>query len=69
MKRVLPLANKLDPVKGLIPRELIDEMAELGYFAILIPVEYGVLGLGAYEYCLVAEELSRERNSTAWCQV
>ncbi len=59
MNRVLPLANKLDPEKGLIPRELIDEMAELGYFAILIPEQYGGLGLGAYEYCLVAEELAR----------
>ena len=29
MQRVLPLANKLDPEKGLIPRELIDEMAAL----------------------------------------
>ena len=65
MKRVLPLANKLDPEKGLIPRELIDEMAELGYFAILIPEEYGGLGLGAYEYCLVAEELSRGWMSVA----
>ncbi|QQX82857.1 acyl-CoA dehydrogenase family protein [Cupriavidus necator] len=59
IERVLPLANKLDPEKGQIPRELIDEMAELGYFGILIPEEYGGLGLGAYEYCLVAEQLSR----------
>lgn len=59
MERVLPLANKLDPEKGQIPRDLIDEMAELGYFGILIPEEYGGLGLGAYEYCLVAEQLSR----------
>lgn len=59
MERVLPLANKLDPEMGKIPRELIDEMAELGYFGILIPEEYGGLGLGAYEYCLVAEQLSR----------
>lgn len=59
MERVLPLANKLDPEKGAIPRELIDEMAELGFFGILIPEEYGGLGLGAYEYCLVAEQLSR----------
>jgi len=65
MKRVLPLANKLDPEKGAIPRELIDEMAELGYFAILIPEEYGGLGLGAYEYCLVAEELARGWMSVA----
>ncbi|SEB24744.1 acyl-CoA dehydrogenase family protein [Variovorax sp. YR216] len=65
MKRVLPLANKLDPEKGSIPRELIDEMAELGYFSILIPEEYGGMGLGAFEYCLVAEQLSRGWMSVA----
>ncbi|MES1264950.1 MAG: acyl-CoA dehydrogenase family protein, partial [Variovorax sp.] len=65
MKRVLPLANKLDPEKGSIPRELIDEMAELGYFSILIPEEYGGLGLGAFEYCLVAEQLARGWMSVA----
>lgn len=65
MKRVLPLANRLDPEKGLMPRELIDEMAELGYFSILIPEEYGGLGLGAFEYCLVAEQLARGWMSVA----
>ena len=65
MHRVLPLANKLDPEKGLIPRELIDEMAELGYFAILIPEQSAGLGLGASEYCLVAEELARGWMSVA----
>jgi butyryl-CoA dehydrogenase/acyl-CoA dehydrogenase len=65
LERVLPLANKLDPEKGAIPRELIDEMAELGYFGILIPEEYGGLGLGAYEYCLVAEQLARGWMSVA----
>lgn len=63
--RVRPLADKLDPVKGEMPRELIDEMAELGYFGILIPEEYGGLGLGAFEYCLVAEELARGWMSVA----
>lgn len=65
MRRVLPLANKLDPEKGSIPRDLIDEMAELGYFSILIPEEYGGMGLGAFEYCLVAEELARGWMSVA----
>jgi len=63
--RVRPLADKLDPIKGEMPRELIDEMAELGYFGILIPEEYGGLGLGAFEYCLVAEELARGWMSVA----
>jgi alkylation response protein AidB-like acyl-CoA dehydrogenase len=63
--RVRPLADKLDPVKGEMPRELIEEMAELGYFGILIPEEFGGLGLGAFEYCLVAEELARGWMSVA----
>lgn len=62
---VLPAANRLDPVKGLIPQEIIDQMGDLGYFGILISEEHGGLGLGAYEYCLVAEELSRGWMSVA----
>lgn len=62
---VRPTADRLDPVKGDIPRELIDQMAELGYFGILVPEEYGGLGLGAFEYCLVAEELARGWMSVA----
>jgi alkylation response protein AidB-like acyl-CoA dehydrogenase len=62
---VLPAANRLDPVKGDMPRELIERMGELGFFAILIPEELGGLGLGAFEYCLVAEELARGWMSVA----
>jgi alkylation response protein AidB-like acyl-CoA dehydrogenase len=62
---VLPAANRLDPVKGDMPRELIEQMGELGFFGILIPEEYGGLGLGAFEYCLVAEELARGWMSVA----
>jgi alkylation response protein AidB-like acyl-CoA dehydrogenase len=58
-EEVTPVANKLDPEHGEIPRELIAQMGELGFFGILVPKEYGGLGLGAFEYCLVAEELSR----------
>ncbi len=64
-EEVTPIANKLDPVQGDIPRELIERMGELGFFGILVPEEYGGLGLGAFEYCLVAEELSRGWMSVA----
>ena len=30
MKEVLPVANELDPVQGMIPMELRDKMAEMG---------------------------------------
>lgn len=64
MNEVLPIANRLDPVQGMIPDDLIRKMGELGYFGIVVPEKYGGLGLGAFEYCLVAEELSR-----AWMSV
>jgi butyryl-CoA dehydrogenase len=64
MNEVLPLANKLDPEHGTIPDSLRDQMAKMGFFGILIPEEHGGLGLGVFEYCLVAEELAR-----AWLSV
>lgn len=65
MKEVLPLANELDPVAGEIPMSLREKMSELGFFGLLLPEEYGGLGLGVFEYCLVAEELSRAWMSVA----
>ena len=65
MKEVLPIANKLDPVQGEIPLELRQRLGELGYFGILIPQEYGGLGLGVFEYVLVTEELARAWMSVA----
>jgi alkylation response protein AidB-like acyl-CoA dehydrogenase len=52
---VTPAANRLDPLKGDMPAALLDRMGELGFFGITTPEEYGGLGLGSFEYCLVAE--------------
>lgn len=65
MREVLPVANELDPVQGDIPRDLRDKMAEMGFFGLTIPEEYGGLGLGSFEYCMVAEELARGWMSVA----
>ncbi|WP_202988812.1 acyl-CoA dehydrogenase family protein [Bradyrhizobium campsiandrae] len=65
MKEVLPVANRLDPQQGTIPMELRQKMANMGYFGIRVPEEYGGLGLGAFEYCLVAEQLARGWMSVA----
>src|ERR1700680_1719009 len=65
LEQVLPIANKLDPEQGDIPMSLRDKMAELGYFGILIPEQYGGLGLGVFEYALVTEELARAWMSVA----
>jgi alkylation response protein AidB-like acyl-CoA dehydrogenase len=65
MKEVLPIANKLDPVQGEIPASLREKLAEMGYFGIRIPEEYGGSGLGCFEYCLIAEQLARGWMSVA----
>ncbi|HYM31955.1 MAG TPA: acyl-CoA dehydrogenase family protein [Candidatus Cybelea sp.] len=65
MKEVLPVANKLDPEQGDIPMSLREKLAEMGYFGITVPEEYGGLGLGCFEYCLVTEELARAWMSVA----
>ena len=61
---VMPIADRLDPEKGEMPRSLIDQMAKKGWFGITIPAEHGGMGLGVFEYCLVSEELAR-----AWLSV
>jgi len=65
LKEVLPVANELDPIQGEIPMDLRRKMGELGYFGIRTPEEYGGLGLGVFEYCLIAEELARGWMSVA----
>ena len=65
MDEVLPLANELDPARADIPRSFLDRMGEAGWFGITLPAEVGGLGLGVFEYCLVAEELARAWMSVA----
>ncbi|MDI9977231.1 acyl-CoA dehydrogenase family protein [Rhodococcus sp. IEGM 1307] len=65
MQEVLPIANELDPVHGLIPDSLRAKMGDLGFFGILIPEENGGLGLGVFEYALITEELARAWMSVA----
>ncbi|GLZ49868.1 acyl-CoA dehydrogenase [Actinomycetospora sp. NBRC 106375] len=64
LKEVLPVANELDPIGGVIPQDLLDKMAEIGFFGVMLPERSGGLGLGVLEYALITEELSR-----AWMSV
>ena len=43
----------------------IQKLADMGYFGIVIPEQYGGLGLGVFEYCLITEELARAWMSVA----
>ncbi|MBM3684839.1 MAG: acyl-CoA dehydrogenase [Actinobacteria bacterium] len=62
---VLPLANELDPQKAEFPEEFLHQLAAMGYFGITIPREYGGMGLGTFEYCMISEELARAWMSSA----
>ncbi len=64
-KEVLPVANELDPIQGEIPMALRKKMGEMGYFGIQMSEEHGGMGLGVFEYCLIAEELARGWMSVA----
>lgn len=65
MEEVLPLANELDPQKAEIPRWFLEKIGKQGYFGIRIPTEAGGMGLGAFEYCMISEELARAWMSVA----
>jgi acyl-CoA dehydrogenase len=47
---------------GAIPRQLLDQMGELGFFGLRIPEEYGGIGLGHVASVAFAEELGRSTS-------
>src|SRR5580704_15299564 len=61
---IRPKAEELDREER-FPREIYDQMGELGLFGISVPAESGGAGLDAYAYAIVMEELSRGYASVA----
>lgn len=61
--------DKIDSVaidtKGEIPREVLDELAEIGLFGMTIPEEYGGFGFSVTAYNRVFEEISGIDGSLA----
>ncbi|HET7408167.1 MAG TPA: acyl-CoA dehydrogenase family protein [Mycobacteriales bacterium] len=57
-KEILPYATDLEH-KDEFPQAIVDGMAEMGLFGLMIPEEYGGLGESLLTYALVVEELSR----------
>lgn len=64
-REVIPAAREFDTPDGEIPMELRKKMADMGYFGIMLPEEYGGLGMGAFEYCMICEQLARGWMSVA----
>jgi len=63
-KEIRPRIKEMEEAGGM-PRELFDQMGEMGFFAASYPEEYGGAGLGKTAYCVVFEELSRVHGSSA----
>jgi alkylation response protein AidB-like acyl-CoA dehydrogenase len=61
---VRPKAGELDREER-FPREIYEQMGELGLLGITVPAELGGAGLDSYAYSIVMEELSRGYASVA----
>jgi len=57
-EQILPVRAELDE-KEEFPAEIMKILADAGLFGVYIPEEYGGLGGGLLDLCLVVEELSR----------
>ncbi|MFC5750904.1 acyl-CoA dehydrogenase family protein [Actinomadura rugatobispora] len=57
-KEILPVATELEHADA-YPQRIVDGMAELGLFGLMIGEEHGGLGESLLTYALVVEELSR----------
>jgi (2S)-methylsuccinyl-CoA dehydrogenase len=58
-ERVAPLAEHIHREDGILPEDLLTELAELGVFGISIPEEYGGNYIDHLTMCIATEELSR----------
>lgn len=62
---VMPHAEHIHRQDLTIPEEFIDKMAELGFFGLSIPEEYGGVEMGNLAMILTTEELSRASLAAA----
>lgn len=62
-KALAPVAADIDKTDT-FPTELVNTMAEMGFFGIKIPEEYGGIGLDVRSYVAVMEEVAR-KSATA----
>ena len=62
---VAPHAEHIHRTDATIPEEFITKMAELGFFGLSIPEEYGGVEMGNLAMILTTEELSRASLAAA----
>jgi (2S)-methylsuccinyl-CoA dehydrogenase len=64
-KEIAPHAERIHRSDDLIPEEFIQKMAELGYFGLSVPEEFGGYEMGNLAMILTTEELSRASLAAA----
>jgi alkylation response protein AidB-like acyl-CoA dehydrogenase len=57
-KEIIPKAEHYDHEDS-FPEPIVEQMKELGLFGVMIPEEYGGMGLDLTTYAMIVEELSR----------
>ena len=57
-KRLAPMAEEMDE-KSEMPAELLAEAAEMGFFGLMAPEEFGGSGVDTLSYALAIEEISK----------
>jgi alkylation response protein AidB-like acyl-CoA dehydrogenase len=65
-EKMKPVREELDKT-GEFPHEQMKELGELGLMGVYIPEEYGGLGGGIMEMCIVVEELCRIDGAAGLC--
>jgi len=63
-KVVKPVARRIDQ-ENAVPPDIIRQVADMGYFALRVPQEYGGPGLSTLESVIVVEELARASGAVA----
>jgi len=58
-KEIAPIAGEIDQNDD-VPQHLYDQMADMGFFGLKIPEEYGGLGLDTRSYVCVMEEICKK---------
>ena len=63
-KEIAPIATEIDQ-NDEVPKHIYDAMAEMGFFGLKIPEEYGGIGLDTRSYICVVEEICKKSIACA----
>ncbi|MBI4313660.1 MAG: acyl-CoA dehydrogenase family protein, partial [Candidatus Omnitrophica bacterium] len=63
-KELKPIAAQIDREHE-VPRQVLTQMGELGFFGVSVPAEYGGAEMGEIGHCIVGEEVARGCASTS----